>query len=196
MAVSSDEIVFTRLLRPEVNFPDDYVLAPPAQLGFWLIDNWWRLNWECLPPGGPRADWRLAHELASIGGGYVWPRLAIWGEGERVGLACQVALRSRWSGDRRFELSRALGDVIWTSDALGPLARSKTERQKFQRAFAQSLLCPFEDLISYINTDHPTDEDFSAAAKHFHVSEKVIQTTLVNKRIIHRDPLEDQVEAA
>ena len=34
-------------------------------------------------------DWRLAHELSAIGGGYIWPRLRIWGEDTRVGLACR-----------------------------------------------------------------------------------------------------------
>jgi hypothetical protein len=413
VAVLSNDIVFTRLLRPEVNDADDFVMAPPAQLAFWLADNWWRVRWECLPPTDRTPAWRLAHELASIGGGYIWPRLAIWGEGERVGLACRsdppgvvgpvryvtdaltfisgeafekgvdaflvqasdervgfgsdrdalraqiaalteeradpemtawrrlearlgydpdrapealmqtlsglverygnggveeaaqaspgdhaaeilgqeiaaangsrwtcqfadaiaaagdvardanappwleaeaaairvretlgvasgpirnknlsellnvsadafrtnqvgaghdlpyglrlsaargrgdhVSVRSRWSGDRRFELARALGDAVWAQDGLGPLARSKTARQKFQRAFAQSLLCPFDDLMAYINTDRPTDEDLSAAAKHFHVADKVVQTTLVNKRVLHRDRLEDLVEAA
>ena len=61
-----------------------------------------------------------------------------------------VALSSRWSADRRFEFARALGDAMWSeNERLGPLTRAKSERQKFQRAFAQSLLCPYEALVSY-----------------------------------------------
>ncbi len=79
-----------------------------------------------------------------------------------------IALRSRSPRDRRFEATRALGDVIWaTRDQLGPLAKSKTARQKFQRTFAQSLLCPFQDLMAYLNTEHPSYEDITAAAHHF-----------------------------
>jgi hypothetical protein len=417
LALRADGIVFTRLLRPNQNEPEDFLNAPPAQLAFWLIDNWWRLRFECIPSDGMSADWRLAHETASIGGGYVWPRLAIWGEGERIGLASKsdpsgvvgpvryltdalvfiparafdeevdrflrdlvdtyagscsdssalsgqleallaersdeavsawrrmearlgfdpddapdsviedlatlesvygiagveeaamaspgteaaailraeisiardsrvvctfdnavaacgvvdtqstelpwvtaekaattlraafgssgplrnraladilgtqlgafkasgassktlpyglrleaeprrdfVAVRSRWSHDRRFEMARALGDAVWAKgDRLGPLALSKTARQKFQRAFAQGLLCPYDDLRAYIGTEDPTDEDLSAAARHFHVSERVVRTALVNKHVIERSRIleparfEELVEAA
>jgi len=413
VAVRAGDLVFTRLLRPGSDQPDDYLLAPPAPLAFWLVDNWWRLRWECVPSGERSPEWRLAHELASIGGGYIWPRLAIWGEGERVGLASRsdppgvvgpvrylsdallfiagnsfeaaadaflasaaddaagfgsdraalkaqfdalqaerrdpemagwrrleaqsgfdpdsapealmlalaqlagrygesgveeavqaspgsaaadvlsreiavanqagwvcdfsaaiaavggrghagaqppwraaeeagrrvraalgvgsgpvpnqtlvgllkvdpraldviaapgaplayglrlkarpeapdrVALRSRWPASRRFELTRALGDAICgDGDALGPLARSKTARQKFQRAFAQNLLCPYEGLMGYIGTTDPSDEDIEAAAKHFDVSERVVQTTLVNNNVVERARFEEMVDEA
>jgi Zn-dependent peptidase ImmA (M78 family) len=76
------------------------------------------------------------------------------------------------------------------------MARSKTARQKFQRAFAQALLCPHEDLVDYVGTENPSGDDLSAAARHFRVSEQVVRTILVNKDIIGRERLEDQVEAA
>ncbi|MDO8322290.1 MAG: hypothetical protein Q7T23_05050 [Phenylobacterium sp.] len=97
-----------------------------------------------------------------------------------------VSLAASWSADRRFEFARALGDAIWTQgERLGPLTRAKSERQKFQRAFAQSLLCPYEDLISYIGDD-VTDGALSAAARHFLVSEKVVRSLLVNKHDLSR----------
>ena len=86
IAIRAGDCVFTRLLRPGQERTDDYFHAPPSQLAFWLIDNWWRLRYECVPPGVPSSQWRLAHDAASIGGGYIWPRLTIWGEGDRVGL--------------------------------------------------------------------------------------------------------------
>jgi hypothetical protein len=421
IAIRSGEIVFTRLFRARDNEPDDYIVAPPTQLAFWLTDNWWRLRWECFPAGGMTADWRLAHDLSSIGGGYAWPRLSIWGEDNRIGLlsrsdpegvmgpvryltdsldfvwandfeqtcdrfldnaideytadsadraalqaqvralreerddpsfalwrrmearlgfdpddapertvedliqlggrfgqddideaatampgaasaatleseidaarasrlACnftnalagypggvrpayqvteaftlrsdarsrspwelaeytanavrsafgrpegplrnanlaellgtsgdpfhanmaqtvsglpyglrlsvdgasqtRLVLRSRWPHDRRFEAARALGDAIWTGgSALGPIAASRTPRQKFQRAFAQSLLCPYDDLIAYIGTEDPVEGDVAAAARHFHVSERMVRTVLVNKHIWNRKKL-------
>lgn len=443
IALRAGDAALTRLIRPHEAEPDDYLCAPPAQLAFWLVDNWWRIRWECIPPVGMSSEWRLAHELSAIGGGYVWPRLAIWGEGSRIGLLsrsdpsgvvgpvryltdallfiaasqfeseideflsntidafvetdtdrsalraqvqalrseredsdvtawrrmearlgfdpddapeetieklaafaarygdaaveeaamatpgaqaadalaaeieaaqtsrieCEfgesvkastlpisgfslqgplvtlkagravslllqgierasvslrqsfdsgeapwtlaehaatslrmalgvgqgplrnralgellgtgvenfrmtpstatkilhyglrltsedgrrdrIAVRSRWPHDRRFEMVRALGDAIWAdSDRLGPLADSKTARQKFQRAFAQSLLCPYNDLISYIGTGQPDESDISAAAQHFHVSERVVRTVLVNKGVLERHRLE------
>src|SRR5579872_3344730 len=81
------ETAFTRLLRPGQDKLEDALQSPPARLAFWLLDNWWRLRFECVPPYTPPPEWRLAHDIASIGGGFAWPRLRIWGEGERVGLA-------------------------------------------------------------------------------------------------------------
>ena len=45
------------------------------------------------------------------------------------------------------------------------------------------------------STDDPTEDDIAAAARHFHVSERVIQTVLVNKHKIDREQFEKMVEA-
>lgn len=407
------ELVFTRLLRDLGHQPDDALLAPPAPLAFWVCDHWWRLRWDSVPSQGLSARWRLAHELAAIGDGYAWPRLAIWGDVDRIGLlsradpvgvvgpvryltdalayvdasefetavddfldqvtdelqgfgadrsalralisalraeraepgiarwrrlearlgydpddgpdelieaaealanrfgleaveealtalpgsdavktldhevqmtreqgwicdfsavlggiepVCRkpweppwvvaesvagqvraiagipqgplhnqrladllgvttkffrepahrfshayglrldergggarqsVSLRSAWPEGRRFELCRALGDAVWSRDeALGPLVRTSTARQKFQRAFSQSLLCPFEDLRAFLGTDRPDEDEIAAAAHHFHVADRVVQTVLVNKRVIERERFLDLLEAA
>ncbi len=130
-------------------------------------------------------------ESESSGLGY-GIRLRQGDEGKNV-----ATLNARWSQGRRFDWCRILGDAIWSgNDALGPVTRIRTGRQKFQRAFAQSLLCPYEDLLSYINTDYPSEDDISAAARHFHVSERVIQTVLVNKRKIPRQQFDQMVESA
>lgn len=83
-----------------------------------------------------------------------------------------------------------------TTDPLGPLSTAKSARQKFQRAFAQEFLCPCTDLQAYIGTDKPGDDDIHAAARRFHVSERLIQTTLVNHHVIDRDSFAQMVEAA
>ncbi len=433
IAIRADGVTLTRLMRPNNPVASDYLVAPPVQLAFWVIDHWWRLRWECLPAAGLSAVWRLSHDLSSIGGGFAWPRLTLWGEEDRVGLFVQsdpvgvvgpvrylvdsqvlfvpakkfeqeiddflsnaldshvddkadraalrsaltslraergdtalaewrrlearlgydpdeapshtmdelaelaeryglggieeaaaaapgadagaivrqeidaavashlecdfgvalskgplpslaiesdqtatrpvrktrtvpvpvydiprypmlrselpwkaaeqaadwvrigqgvgrgplrnkrlaellgtrkeafdpvpkpgvatrpygirlknesgsrdrIVLRSRWPQARRFEMARALGDAIWADhDKLGPLAASNTSRQKFQRAFAQSLLCPFDDLMAYMGAERPGASDVEAAARHFHVSEQVVRTVLVNKGIL------------
>ena len=45
-------------------------------LALWLAASWWRLRWEPLPSTrtAPSA-WRLAHEIASAGDGFLWPRI-------------------------------------------------------------------------------------------------------------------------
>ena len=400
--VNAGNIYFTRLIRLEENEQSNSLCAPPAQLAFWLIDNWWRLRWES-PPGTFKPEWRLAHDLSSIGGGYFWPQVSLWGEEDRIGIAASssdrtealqfltsglfyvaaddmegsieefiesliedkisdyqtlqeeykilleerkeadiadwrkleaklgfdpdeapetlmeeladligqygkenieeaaiahqgsdsamvlqkeikatlassirmkipeavkevpvspsqntippwelaeeaamnlreklsipsgsikneslsdilgvskhtfnynqkrepspfkyalrvkaenseenlIKLTKRRQKSRRFELCRMLGDVIWSDNAvLGPVSAAKTARQKFQRTFAQSFLCPFSDLQGYIETDHPTDEDISAASDHFQVSELMVQSVLVDKGLIERSRLE------
>lgn len=403
LAIHANQSVLTRLLRQDANQEDDAVQVPITPFAFWLADHWWRLRWECRPLSGLPTEWRQAHELAGIGGGYSWPRVTIWGEGERVVIVSKadpvgvigpvrflqnfvgfvpgedfeaatdhlfasatdiavgddrvalssliealseertasdtatwrrmeaingfdpdqaperliesllnlaerftladveeaaaaqpgnsaastletlvgqksdrmgiplsfreaveagrralrtshrepwqsaeavaaetrralgvgkrplrnktlselvgieprelqtsasdqslpyglriatrqggdrVLLQAHWGHDRRFELMRSLGDAIWTGNSpLGPVARSGTARQKFQRAFAASLLCPPDALRDYLQTDDPTDEDISEAARHFHVAEKTVRTILVNKRFMERDRL-------
>ncbi len=50
-------------------------------LAQWLAWNWWRLRWE---PKRQTLDWTMAHRVATIGGGYVWPNLVIVSDGKRV----------------------------------------------------------------------------------------------------------------
>ena len=398
----------TRLVRRGSNAPDDWLEAPPVPLAFWFIDNWWRIRWEPAPYADLNAEWRLAHHLSSVGAGYHWPNVSIWGEGSRVGVAVhadasnlqpslkfvaqpgldyvpsstveaaidrfvgdvlehvgdasdgldaeyrqlqseradptvaawrkleamlgfdpddapdglvgglealterygseplqeaalahqgekatevlqtcieaaessnvlvrapfsfdtleidrsspqppwllavgaanqlrhwlgvppgpirnprlseivgtnvdhlqtkrrstfsipyalrfreetgsRLALRSAWSHTRRFELCRSLGDIIWSrDDAMCPLSAARSERQKFQRAFAQGFLCPFADLQAYIDTDEPGEDDIHAAARHFHVSERLIEATLLNNRVIDQASFEQMVDAS
>ena len=403
------DVVLTRLVRPDGRGEDHCLEAPPDQLAFWLVDNWWRIRWEPAPPDQFLSRWRLAHDLSSIGGGYIWPRISIWGEGTKLGVASQadpltqtqpvrflanglyyvsassmisnvdafvdslvddetiadrqslraeyqqllaerndpeiadwrkleaklgfdpdeapaalmdrlgelmecygqegveeaaiahqghqaaemlqeevetarnsdvritppaeveavcverdsertpwqlaegaaaelrvrlahdrgpirnralsevlclpsdqlktkrspapldyglrlrdtdgagslVAMKAKWSHSRRYELCRTLGDIIWSNnDGLGPLSAAKSVRQKFQRSFAQSFLCPFDDLQAYMGTEQPEDDDIQAAARHFHVPVRMIQTLLVNKGVIGRASFEEMIEAA
>ena len=408
--IAIGEAVLSRLIRTHDNKQGDYLFAPAEQLAFWLTDNWWRLRWESIPREGRTPAWRQAHDMSSIGGGYAWPKIAVIGGDDRLGLisiadseptvgpvryltnalqyinagqferevdrffervlddrilsadeqaalGAQIAalrrervhpdyarwrmfearlgfdpdqapeavicaalklarqygvsgtgeamtaapglaaaktlhdvidaaskLRSRcdhvsdyvdrvtverqpdappwviaekvaqdvrdvagtdggplrnqrlaellgvsasWlkaqsraegkppyglrlqhddgrqsivsRNNRRFDACRALGDAVWSSggeDRIGPLADTKTLRQKFQRAFAQSLLCPYEDLRAYMNTERPDDDDITAAARYFHVSERMVQSILINKGIIQRDEFAERLEVA
>ena len=107
----------------------------------------------------------------------------------------RLALRSTWSHTRRFELCRSLGDINLVSRRRHVPAICR-ERQKFQRAFAQGFLCPFADLQAYINTDEPGEDDIHAAARQFHVSERLIEATLISNHVIDRGSFEQMVDAA
>jgi len=88
----------------------------------WLAWNWWRLRWEPRKPGRPAPDWGTAHRMASIGGGYVWPNITIFSDGERVVLLAKPtrphpAAPLRYLADfaaivRASEFERAVGRFV------------------------------------------------------------------------------------
>lgn len=101
-------------------------------------------------------------------------------------------LKSPFQANRRFALLRLVGDHLTApqDDKLLPAATyAKTQRQKFQRAFAQEFLCPYSDLVSYLKSDEPSDEDIEDAAHHFEVSALMVKTILVNKGDLERSCL-------
>jgi hypothetical protein len=102
-----------------------------------------------------------------------------------------IVLKSPYPENRRFELMRIIGDclIAESGDHLLPVTRAKTFRQKFQRAFAQEVLCPWADLDGLVGTEEPDDDTISNAARHFDVSQRLIETTLVNKGRLLRDTL-------
>lgn len=63
----------------------DVVRVSVYPLALWLASNWWRLRWE-VPTRQCREDWKMTHQLAAAGGGYLWPDLEIVSHGEFVRL--------------------------------------------------------------------------------------------------------------
>ena len=53
-------------------------------LSEWMAWNWWRLRWE--PRSATVRDWPSSHRMTTIGGGYVWPNITIFSDGERIAL--------------------------------------------------------------------------------------------------------------
>lgn len=106
-----------------------------------------------------------------------------------------VLLSRKHPNSRRFGLARLVADHIVTTgeDVLLPATDAKTSRQKFQRAFAQEFLCPFSELQDYFDREPPSSDDVHDAADYFDVSPLMIQTTLVNKRVLDRESLDDWV---
>ena len=80
------------------------------RLAEWLVWNWWRLRWEPGHRGGERKGWRNAHDLAGIGGGWLWPNITVHTDGVHVTL---VAKRSHMT--RAEPLSYTVDHAVETS---------------------------------------------------------------------------------
>ncbi len=114
------------------------------------------------------------------------------GEGSRS----RLALAMKPLNDRRFEVARMIGDEVWTGgQGLGVISRSRTDRQKFQRSFAQALLCPMEALREIVDVTRPTREQVVRAAGRFGVRDTVIVTILRNRGYLPRETMADWLEA-
>lgn len=107
----------------------------------------------------------------------------------------ELVIDKRLPSSRRFAVCRLLGDRLYATRENGRLSAATdaaTARQKFQRAFAQELLCPFDALKAAIGRGPVSDDKMETAAEHFGVSPLLIRSTLVNRGMISRDRLEDQ----
>ena len=104
-----------------------------------------------------------------------------------------VWLGKRQRTGRRFALTRLVGDYLCSveQEMLLPATESKTAQQKFQRAFAQQFLCPVADLLEFLATDKPNDDQIEEAASEFDVSPLLVRSTLVNHHVIGRETLRD-----
>ena len=75
-----------------------------------------------------------------------------------------------------------IGDEVWTGGrGLEVISRSRSDRQKFRRSFAQALLYPMEALRQIVDVNQPTREQVVCAASRFGVRDSVITTILRNR---------------
>ena len=108
----------------------------------------------------------------------------------------RVALRSKWTTGRRFELARLVGDRMFgaatgsTAEPLWPATRAYSYRQKMQRAFAAELLCPFAAVDEMTRSDDSGERQRDVAER-FNVSELTVRTQLVNRGRIDRESAPD-----
>lgn len=111
--------------------------------------------------------------------------------------SARVALQFDPEVDRRFEIARHIGDMIWTRETrFGVVSRAKTDRQKFQRRFAQEFLVPISALRRFVDFSRPTDQQIEQAARYFGVRSTVVRALLMGKGVIARETLADRLEAA
>src|SRR5258708_35607813 len=92
---------------------------------------------------------------------------------------------------QRFYLARVIGCALRASpqEHVLPVTDAGTALQKFERSFAQELLCPWVDLDTFTD-EHGIDADgIAEAAEHFEVSQWLVLSTLVNRKKLPRDRL-------
>jgi hypothetical protein len=103
-----------------------------------------------------------------------------------------VLVTSARPESQRFYLARLIGAAVVASEYERVLAVSDaaTALQKFERAFAQEFLCPWEDLSEFMRRSSFDEESIADAAEHFGVSDLLIESTLVNKGVWRRSRLD------
>jgi hypothetical protein len=87
---------------------------------------------------------------------------------------------------KRFELARLVGDYLLAEHRNGNWLAStdlSTSRQKFQRAFAAEFLCPIEALQDFLQDDY-SESAIEDAVQHFEVSQRTIESLLVNNGVL------------
>jgi len=92
LAVGED--CLTLLEDQEAKTVQTNLLASAHQLALWFAANWWRLRWEPANPNWSKdADWRIAHSMASAGGGYVWPNVIFASDGDSLAVVSRPRLK-------------------------------------------------------------------------------------------------------
>lgn len=91
IGIAVDNIDLTCLNDSRARTTRETVRGCAWHLAMWFASNWWRLRWE---PDGRRTaredvDWQVAHNLASAGGGVVWPDIVFDSDGDTVGVSLE-----------------------------------------------------------------------------------------------------------
>jgi len=104
----------------------------------------------------------------------------------------KVCLGKTRKESRRFMVARMIAAGVYDGREHGwlPCTNTSTVQQKFQRAFAQEFLCPYQDLINWMDTESPDEDLMEAAAEHFEVSLLLINTVMVNRGHISSSELD------
>jgi len=116
LVVAVDNVPATRLFDDWAKTVTDRARLPLYPLAEWFAANWWRLHHEAPHEsigGPPPMDWRLSHDLAAVGGGFVWPRMRFASDD----LTMQVSVRALRNAP--WEPVRHLNDIPATALDLG-----------------------------------------------------------------------------
>ena len=108
ISVAVERVTLTRAVDDRTGQARSGGRLSAHRLAEWLMWNWWRLRWEPSHQNArrdQRIGWRQAHELASIGGGWLWPNVTITCDGVRVVLDARPSPEV-WTEQLRYVTSR------------------------------------------------------------------------------------------
>jgi hypothetical protein len=88
LRITLDDHVVTRVEDDWSKSVRNEVFLSAYPLALWFAASWWRLRWEPALAEPPSVAWRMAHETAAAGYGFVWPRLVFASDGETVEVIC------------------------------------------------------------------------------------------------------------
>lgn len=90
--IAIDEDHLTRLEDLLANTVRNNLRGNAYQLATWFAANWWRIRWEPeISEWSKDPDWRMAHSIASAGGGFVWPNVVFASDGESIAIASRLS---------------------------------------------------------------------------------------------------------
>ena len=84
LGIHVGQTCLTQAFDTETNAPRDGANLSAYRLAEWLAWHWWRLRWEPARQRRRDVDWSVAHDLACIGGGWLWPNITIKSDGVRI----------------------------------------------------------------------------------------------------------------
>ena len=86
LRLSANNRLMTKVVD-EQQQPHEGPRVSAFRLAEWLLWNWWRIRWEPSRSEADSLSWQQAHETASIGGGWLWPRITFDSDGHNVGIS-------------------------------------------------------------------------------------------------------------
>jgi len=97
-----------------------------------------------------------------------------------------ILVVNRRNDSQRFYLARLIASAHQTcaDQHVLPVTGAYTAQQKFERSFAQELLCPWVDLKEFVAENGADEDGIATAAQQFGVSELLVQATLVNRKAL------------
>lgn len=84
LCIHVGQTCLTQAVDSKSNEPRNGANLSAYRLAEWLAWHWWRLRWEPARQQPRDVDWSAAHDLACIGGGWLWPNITIKWDGVRV----------------------------------------------------------------------------------------------------------------
>ena len=85
LRLSANDRLMTKVVDAQQE-PHDGPRVSAFRLAEWLLWNWWRIRWEPARSEADHLSWQQAHQTASIGGGWLWPRITFDSDGQNVAI--------------------------------------------------------------------------------------------------------------